>query len=835
MINQEMTLPVPGSQKLSPVDSSICVHCGAPCPDSAPSDEVHRFCCAGCRTVFKLLRENQLCAADNVQTPPAISLKQSRASRFEYLDDESVSGALIQFRDGTLARTTLRLPQIHCTSCVRLLESLFKINPAILRSEINFLKKEIAITFREQEISLREIVELLTRLGYEPEITLNSVAGKSPHEAHAEFNQLYLKIGLAGFAFGNVMLFSFPDYLDGTGALSIQFSTLFAWLSVLLATPVLLYSASDYFVQSWQTIRQRKISLEIPVALGIVAIYFRSLFDIMAGIGTGYLDSFTGLVFFLLIGKFVQKKTFSSLSFDRDYASYFPLSVIRLENSTQRSIPVARLNKEDRIFVRHRELVPADSILQSSEAMIDYSFVTGEAEPVAIRQGEKVFAGGRVAGAGVEFQVEKEVSQSYLTQLWNNAAFRQEKRSSLLDLSDAFGRYFTIIVSSIACGAFLYWLPNWHQALNAFTAVLIIACPCALTLAAPFTLGAAMTILGKAKFYLKNAGVVMDLARVDALVFDKTGTLTQPDKAEVCFHGEPLSESEKQLIASCLRHSTHPLSQQIFNFLNVSSTLPVTDFRETSGLGLEGRVNQHLIAIGSSKWLTPRTSQMPASQPGTSQVYVSIEGRYRGSFRPGNVYRQGLPDLMNSLKNKYELFLLSGDYDHERKKLEQIFPEAHHLTFQQSPQDKLDFISRLQREGRTVAMIGDGLNDAGALQQSNVGIALTEKIGTFSPACDGILDATQLMRLPVYTGFARYALKVLFACFLLSLLYNTVGLSFAVMGKLSPMVAAILMPASSLSVVALAWGAMKIRENKIVATGRMVEDADALNPLTATS
>ncbi len=801
----------------SPTTTTItCLHCGEKCDDDLIGVEGYNFCCAGCRTVYELLQENNLCADAECEPHIGKSFRQSQTSRFDYLNDQTVRRALLRFSDGTIARTSFHLPQIHCTSCIWLLEHLYRINPAILRSEINFLKKEIAITFREREVTLGEIVGLLARLGYEPDLRLGNLEADQARPADQSQRRLYLKIGLAGFAFGNVMLFSFPDYLDSTGQASLQFRWFFGWLSLALATPVLLYSAADYFTASWYALRQHNISLDVPVALGISALYLRSLYEIVCGTGTGYLDSFTGLVFFLLIGKIFQKKTFDALSFDRNYAAYFPLSVTLRKEHHETTVPVSKLLVGNTIFVRHQELVPADSVLLSARAEIDYSFVTGESEPVGIESGAIVYAGGRVFSSGAEFEVVKEVSHSYLTQLWNNDAFQKEKRSSLVDISDSFGRYFTIIVSMIALAAALYWLPDTGKAISVFTSVLIIACPCALTLAAPFTLGAAVAIFGKAKFYLKNVGVVPDLAALDAIVFDKTGTLTHSGKADVQFEGDPLTTDERALMAACLKHSMHPLSRQILSTLNDSPIPEADNFREMTNRGIEAEVNNHHLALGSELWIRQFTSTQFPTWRQSSTVYVAIDGAYRGCFRVGNAWRDNLRALFNALQPDHELYLLSGDHDDERDVLLPLFGDDQHLAFHQSPEDKLCFVRSLQGEGRLVGMIGDGLNDAGALQQSNVGIALTEDTSAFSPACDAILSADQLQRLPVYIGFARYARRVLVACFLVSLLYNTVGLTFAVTGRLSPLITAILMPVSSLSVVAIAWGAMKIREEEIV-------------------
>jgi Cu+-exporting ATPase len=347
-----------------------------------------------------------------------------------------------------------------------------------------------------------------------------------------------------------------------------------------------------------------------------------------------------------------------------------------------------------------------------------------------------------------------------------------------------------------------------------------------------------VAIFGKAKFYLKNVGVVPDLAKLNALVFDKTGTLTHAGQADVEFVGEALSESEQAMIVTCLQHSTHPLSRQIldsfFHRRDAEAAQSFTEgenslcasvkplrlcgentFREIPGKGIAANIDGHSLALGSSAWISTRTNTTLPEQNHSSTVYVELDGEYRGHFRLQNSYRAGLSALFNALQPDRALYLLSGDNDHEREYLRALFQDDR-LAFQQKPEDKLRFVQQLQNEHKIVGMIGDGLNDAGALQQSNVGIALTEDTSAFTPACDAILAADQLHRLPVFIGFARYALRVLVAAFLLSLVYNAVGLTFAVTGQLSPLVTALLMPLSSWSVVAVAWGAMKLREREIL-------------------
>ncbi|MCR5889708.1 heavy metal translocating P-type ATPase [Hymenobacter sp. J193] len=704
---------------------------------------------------------------------------------------------LLAFRSPTLSRLTFAIPQMHCASCIWLLENLFRLNPGISASRVNFLRKELTVTYQPQTTSLREVVQLLASVGYEPQITLAEL-GAQPHHGS---RRLTYQLGLAAFAFGNVMLMAFPDYFSFTEQLQTLFGRFFGGLSLLLALPVLLISARDFYRSAWQGLRQHHINLDFPISLGLTALFATSVFDIATGRGPGYFDSFTGLVFFMLIGKWVQQRTYDALRFDRDFTSYFPVAVTLLTKDGEQSVPVRELRTGQRIRVRHQEIIPADAVLLRGAGQIDYSFVSGESVPVPKEPGEVVYAGGRQVGEALELEVVREVSQGYLTQLWNNPAFQKETKPTLETYANKVGRYFVGVTLALALGAALYWYPQDPQmALRACTSVLVIACPCALSLATPFALGAALRWLGRRRLYLKNSAVIETLGRADTLVFDKTGTLTDTKRAVVSFCGPPLSEADEQLVAALARQSTHPLSQRLAEKLG-ASTLPVDACRETPGQGLCGRVAGREVRLGSAAFVG-----LPAAPHGGQQarVYVALDGQPLGWYEVSNEYRADLPGLLQELGKTYQLALLTGDNDADEPHLRQLFGSAAELRFNQSPLDKLHYVQTQQQRGRRVVMVGDGLNDAGALQRADAGLALSETLTNFSPACDAILDAGSLKQLSTFLRFSQDCLQVVLATFVLSFCYNGIGLGLAVQGRFTPIVSAILMPISSLSVMVFA-------------------------------
>ena len=842
---------------------TICYHCGNDCPDDRPVFDEKSFCCEGCQTVYRILREHQLCQYYSIAPKAGNSrpADHSQKARFAFLDHPDIVAQLLTFSGESVARATFSIPGIHCSSCLWLLEHLYRIHPGIRQTRVDFLKKQLYLTYNPARLSLRQVVELLSSLGYEPLISLNDGQQTGAKTTNRAF--LY-RLGVAGFCAGNIMLFSFPEYL---GLDDPSFKYLFGLLNLLLAIPVVFYSASGYFESVWAGLKKGVINLDFPILLGILVAFFRGGYEVLVRDGAGYFDSLVGLIFLLLCGKWFQQRTHALLSFERDYKSYFPLAVTRLEVGQETAIPVAQLRKGDRIRVRNHELIPADGLLYRGQARVDYSFVTGESEPEPKTPGALLYAGGRQVGEAIEIEVVRKVSQTYLTQLWNNDVFRKDGGSRVRTFADTVGKYFTLTVIALATLTGLYWYYVHHdpaRAVNAFTAVLIIACPCALSLSYPFALGNALRLLGKRHLYLKNAEVVEQMAACDTIVFDKTGTLTEikrePERrsganryaeaeqepgphrsrphwlpanryAEAeqdvepgCMSGagtgiaeefsQPLTNQERAMVFSMVRQSAHPLSRKLSLYLAGRASLLMDGFSEVSGQGIRAMVDGRTVKLGRRLFVDADASgsdnERPITAPQTA-VHLSIDHQYRGCFSFPNQYRTGLDALLTDLQKTHKLFLLSGDNDQARTELARWFPHDGQMHFNCRPPEKLAFIQHLRANGHRVMMVGDGLNDAGALKQADVGIALTDDTLQFTPASDAILEAASLGHLPGFLRYCRFGMRLIRTSFSVSLLYNCVGLTYALTGNLSPVVAAILMPVSSATMLAIATLGMRWR------------------------
>lgn len=778
-------------------EKKICFHCGLECPNDQIKINEKYFCCNGCKTVYEMLHANDLCNYYAIEENPGISKKDSIKRNFDFLEDPELIQKLLQFSDGNISSLTFDIPQMHCSSCVWILENLYKFDEGILHSEVDFLKKTLTVKFKEKETTIKKIVELLDSLGYLPNLSLET---NRDDKLKKEFKRLYYKIGIAGFSFGNVMLLSFPEYLSFNDLVTSEFQQTFNWLNVLISLPVFFYSASEYYVSAFKGLKKKIVNIDVPITLGIFILFFRSLYEIFVIGGVGYLDSMTALVFLLLTGKVFQNKTYDAMNFERNYKSYFPIAVTIKKEGKETTIPVDKLEVGQRILVKNNELIPADAILISQKASIDYSFVTGESQPVEVINGEMIYAGGKEVGPAIEVETVKEVSQSYLTQLWNSKAFDKKYDSKIENSVNFVSKYFTFFILTIASSSFVYWMTtDLTLAFNAFTAVLIIACPCALALSTPFTLGNTQRIFGRNKFYVKNTTVVEKLAEISSIVFDKTGTITETFNSHVKFYGNELNIKAVNMVKALVQNSAHPLSIKIANALEETEKLKVDDFSEISGQGIRGIVNGIEVKVGSQKFVSNRI--INSAENISTNVFISIDGKEYGYFKIANIYREGLKEIVSSLMNKYKLFVLSGDNEGERGSLKNIFLNEKSLHFNQSPHDKLNFISKLQEDNESVLMIGDGLNDAGALVKSDVGISIAEDINNFSPACDGIMDAKSFKNIKEFIKFSGTSKKIIIISFVISFLYNVIGISIAVQGTLSPVISAILMPISSITIV----------------------------------
>ena len=784
-----------------------CFHCGQEIEKDRIFFDEKAFCCNGCKSVYEILNANNLGNFYELNKNSGIRPDEN-LSQFDYLDTPEIFEKVVDFSEGNTSVVTFKIPVIHCSSCIWLLESLQDLNTNIRYSQVNFTKKTLQVSFNQNELPLSELAKFLTNLGYKPVISLETADKK---EAAVD-RSLTIKVAVAGFAFGNAMMFAFPEYLNTGSSVDFwleEFAPFFRFLTFLLSIPVVVYSASDYYKSAWFGLKNKIVNIDVPIVLGILVLFFRSVYEIATNYGPGYFDTLCGLLFFMLLGKIFQKRTYSALSYDRDYKSFYPIAVTKVDfGGQQQNILLSDIKVGDRILVRNQEIIPVDAVLINGEGNIDNSFITGESATITKNPGDKIFAGGKQIGSILELEVIKTVNQSYLTQLWNKEAFRKEELG-LDTLVNQISKYFTFIILGITLLAGIYWYQiDFEKMFQVVSAILIVACPCALALSTPFTMGHIMRILGRNKMYVKDAHTIEKMAKIDTLVFDKTGTITYNKKANISFEGQEIAEFDLKNIKSLLKNSNHPLSKSLYEFLEVQDEyLPIENFKETAGKGYEATVRGKVYKIGSAKFTHQEAKSLETA------VYLERDGEFLGKYIFKNEYRDGLAEMAKELKD-YKIHVLSGDNSSEEKTLKNLIPNITEMRFSQSPEDKLEYIKSLQDQGKKVAMLGDGLNDAGALKQSNIGIAIADDTNSFTPSSDVIMNGGVLTKLHDYFALTKDAMIIVKLTFGISFLYNVVGLTAAVLGEMSPLFAAILMPLSSISVVAFTSLSTWLRSRK---------------------
>ncbi|QIK16767.1 heavy metal translocating P-type ATPase [Blattabacterium sp. DPU] len=730
---------------------------------------------------------------------------------FDFLDDEKISDKVIDFNHKNITIVRFFIPSIHCSSCVFILESLSKMYKNIFDATVDFPSKQICITFNNIEFKLSDIAKLLDSMGYRPSINFESIEKNiKTNNSNLFDRKLIGKLSISFFCFGNIMLLAIPEYVGAEQDIwFMENRNFFRYFMLILSLPVVMFSLTDHIKYAVLGLKKHVLNINVPISIGILVLFSWSCYEVFFDLGSGYFDSLSSFSLFLLISKIFQIHTHNKiLSFDKNYKSLYPVLITKIyDNEKEEKILLSSLQKGDLILIRNEEIIPADSVLIKGNAVLDNSFITGESYLIHKKMGERIYAGSKQKGEAIIIKVIKNIDHSYLSLLWNKNKSNQYHRKShkLFDLnsiSTRFSQYFTpiILIISIITGIYWSFSNDVSKIFQTVFSVLIITCPCALVLSSPLIFGNIIRFFSKKGFYVKDIFTMERIASVKTLIFDKTGTITDPNKEKIFFVGN-IKNEEKKIIASLLKNSSHPLSQKILSELSVKDFYIIKNFKEVIGKGLEGIIKNIPVKIGSQKYLGIENQMIHQNQINQTTVFISINNKFVGYFIFRNLYRDGVEKMFKDLK-EYNIIILSGDHnDLEKKYLKSILPKSSKVFFSQSPENKLDYVKKLQEKGEKIMMFGDGINDCAALNQSEVGIAVSENPTSFFPSCDAFIQSNCLNHIFLFLNISKISVKLVFINFMISLFYNSVGIFFAVTGNLKPFIASILMPLSSFSVI----------------------------------
>lgn len=756
------------------------------------------FCCYECKEVYNIIISKKLKIFYKLNNNPGISPKKNKKYKFQFLDNSKIKKNIVSYEDEKITVVRFIIPSIYCTSCILLLESIPKINKKIIQSNVDFTQKIIQIKFKNKEYKLSDVANFLTKLGYKP--CLNFQFFEKKKKKNLKF--LY-KIAVSFFCFVNIMLLSFPQYIIGFNKdIWIENNKFFlSCIIFFLTLPVVFFSSSDYFISAYKGIKNKIINVNIPISLGILVIFFRSIYEIFfTKKGLGYFDSLCGLVFFLLIGHYFKIRTYHFLSFNKNYKSFYPIYVTKINSGIEKNIIISKLKKGDNILIRNEETIPVDSILIDEKTMIDTSFITGESFLTFKKKGDIIYAGSKQVGKAIRIKVIKKIDQSYLSTLWKSIS--NNKNSFLYkDLLTKYSHYFTLIILIICIISSIYWyFIDFSKILEVISSILIIACPCALSLSTPFTLGNVMRILANNGFFVKSYDIIERIAKINFLVFDKTGTISYNKKDKISFFGKKIKKDEKKKISFLLKNSNHILSKILYNYLSCSYNninYLIKNFKEIPGKGLQGVVDDVPIKIGSESYLG--FYKKKKKKNGT-KVFISIKNEILGYFLLKNKFHKNLKNIFKKLK-EYNISIISGDNDYDKFYLKSILPKKSKLFFYKTPKEKFFYIKKLQKKGKKVMMFGDGINDIIALKKSNVSVAVSNNNNNFLPSCDVLMEFKKFNLLPFFLKISKFSIIIIIVSFIISFIYNIIGITFAIKGNLNPIISAILMPLSSISVI----------------------------------
>ena len=800
----------------APAAAAACAHCGLPVPAGLVArGAAEPFCCNGCRTAWRILHDSGLEQYYRLPERRGVAVRASGRS-FEEFDHPSFHELYVRLAPGTgLAETDLYLEGVHCASCVWLVERAPLLLPGLVSAELDAPRALVRVTWDGARVRLSQVARALDALGYRPH-PFRGVRAEAMRRA--EDRAMIARIGVAGAIAGNVMLLALALYSGWFTGMEREYERAFRWISLVLTVPALAGPGSLFFRGAWSALRAHALHMDLPVALALSAGFVRGAVNTVATErGPVYFDGVTLLVFLLLVGRFLQQRAQRAATDSAELLYALSPAVARVVTPEGvREVPAEALLPGMALEVRAGDTVPADGTVEEGCSELDVSLLTGESRPVAAAPGARVWAGTVNRRAPLRVRVEEAGEASRLGRLMQEVEAGARRRAPVVRLADRLAGAFVATVLALALVTGLLWL--WLEparALDNAIALLIVTCPCALGLATPLAVTVAIGRAARAGILVKGGDALEALARPGRLVLDKTGTVTEGRTTLVAWEGP---EEVKPLVQALERHSAHPVATGFAEAWPDLPRLEAADVAHTPGGGVEGVVAGRRVAVGTPCFVAAlagggatgglaRGGAPAAGDDATlTPVLVSVDGRVVARAAFGDPIRADAATALAALRRRgWEPELLSGDDPRVVAAVGArlgFAPEA--CRGGASPEEKLRLVEEAVARG-PVVVAGDGVNDAAAVARATVGIGVRGGAEACLAAADVFLSRPGLTELVRLTEGAARTLRVIRRNIAFSLAYNAVGAALAVTGVVNPLVAAILMPASSLTVILASW------------------------------
>lgn len=791
------------------VDSS-CFHCGLPVPSGTHFsakvfNKSQAMCCLGCQSVAESIVENGLedYYKHRTELPKtAEELVPEALRQLTLYDHPEVQKSFVMDAEGDIKEASLILEGITCAACIWLNERHLTQLPGVLSVSVNYSSQRARVRWNEAQIKLSDILAEINKIGYHAHpFSAQQQDAMRQQQRKADFRRL----AVAGLSAGQVMMIAVVLYAGPNQGLEFATAQLFKWFSLVLTIPAISYAAWPFYRSAWRSIKNKQIGMDVPISLGIVTGFLGSIWATLNGQGAVYFDTLTMLIFFLLGTRYLERNAREkSIEAAENLLRLAPVMATRLQGDEQTLVPVMELNLGDIILAKPGETIAADGIVVSGESSVDESLLTGESRPLAKSQDSQVYAGSINYESPLSIRVTAIAENTMLAGISRLLDRAQAEKPKLAETADRVAAYFTTILLAIVLVVGLIW---WHiqpdRALEIILTILVVSCPCALSLAAPAAFAAAGSHLVQRGVLLTRGHALETLAKVTHFVFDKTGTLTlgQLNITQIIPYAKLDAEACLQLAASLEKNSEHALAKAFLKAQGNRPLLDVTDAKNIPGQGISGVANGRQLKLGNAKLNQLDTQKLPEGEEGASVVWLSDHDTLLAAFVLADQPRPEVGELISALKaQNIQVTILSGDAESAVSHFaERIGVDDWHAAC--SPQDKLNYLHQLQAKGEVVAMVGDGINDAPVLAGAQVSMAMGSGTQMARATGDVVLLTEHLMEIEHALATSRFGITVIRQNFTWAIAYNLVALPFAATGFLSPWMAAIGMSISSLIVV----------------------------------
>jgi P-type Cu2+ transporter len=777
----------------------VCAHCAQPVPPGLIDDSADlQFCCGGCRAAYETIHS---CGLENYYRLRDAVGASGRSvepvpTKYEVFDSTSFQALYVKPRAGGLLDTDLLLGGVTCAACVWLVEKLPRLLDGVIDARLSLRDGVVNVVWDPTRVPLSRIAQTLTRLGYEP----HPARGIGKREMHRrEERKRLIELAAAGAIAGNQMLLGFALYAGWFGHLESEYWQLFRWVSLLLGVISLAWPGATFFRGAWTAIRTRSANLDLPIVFALGAGGAAGLVNVILGRGEVYFDSLAALIFLLLVGRFLQFRQQRRADDAVELLfSMTPSTARRKTAAGVESVPIESLVAGDVVEIRSGDIVPADGVVEAGSSSIDQSLLSGESVPVTMGRGDPIAAGAKSLGGAIDLRVERVGSETRIGRLMKLVETGVREKPPIVAFTDRVAAYFVVIVIVAAAGVFGYWAPrDFSAALDHTVAFLIVTCPCVVGLITPLTMAMTIGRLARRNVLVKSGAALEKLARSGHMVLDKTGTITRGNPAVIDWIGDA---SVAPIVSAVERRSNHPIAKALVAHAPPAENVTITDLTESAG-GISATVNGQRVWIGA-------TRQTDVGAEDCTAVDVTVDGEHRATILLRDTVRADSASTIVRLRDRgWTIEMLSGDRAEVAQRVAGDVGISQ-VEAQATPERKLQRVRELRSDGRTLVMVGDGVNDAAALAAADVGIAVQGGAEASLAAADVYIATPGLAPVASVIDDSRRMMRLIRRNLVITVAYNVLAGSLAAAGLMHPMWAAIIMPASSATVLSLTMAAI---------------------------